>query len=842
MRAVRTDARVAIDGALTEEAWLAAPAFEQFVQSYPRSGDAPSERTEARILYDDDTLYIGVICYDEAPELVSGRLGRRDRVPASDTVSVELDTTHDHRSGYLFQINAGGVLADGVLFDDVQLSQEWDGTWRGAAHRRSDGWSVELAIPLRLLRFSSAPAQTWGVAVRRYISRRHENIDSALMPRDAGRRVSLFGHLTGLTDLRPRRQVALTPYLAARATLQPQYTDPSRPTPRLLGPSLDVGLDVNAALTSDLTLTATINPDFGQVDADRLVLNFSNFEVFFPEKRPFFTQGMDIFQPVGVQGGRSPQMLFYSRRIGLEAPILGALKLSGAVAPGWEVGVVDAFVAGAADPTKSAAYRGGVPIDEDDPDRRLRVHPRQPLHLGPNYELPAVAPEPRNFLAAVTRGQLTPTLTVGASVAASTPLSRPCSELAPAERPDGASDCTPAGGAGVAADWNLRSGDGEWSFLGQVDASRVSGSAYTARTLADGTRLAPGDLGVGTYMRAGKISGEPWRFEFSYEYSSPRLELNHTGFQRTQNEQALGFGYSFVRTSGFGPLRAVDIGLSLSSRWSTDGRSVPRGTGAVLSGEAVFANFYTAACELGVDFMRNDVREIGATGAPFERPTYGSLTCFASTDESRALSLSAIAFIGRTFSSGVSPSKYGGGAEVGLTWSPHPRLETELFVTQDADIDGPRWIGAPSPERALFAELDSRTLSVTLRQILVAAPRLTLQAYAQLFTGYGYFGSMYEAETAGDRRVELTDLRPYVADGGDQVGDPSFHIAALNVNLVGRWEIRPGSTLYLVYSRAQQRGPSDPSARLSQPLAPDALLDGPVTDLLLLKLSHQFRP
>ena len=172
---------------------------------------------------------------------------------------------------------------------------------------------AEFAIPLDFLRFPRAPTQEWGFFVRRTIHRTHQVFDSTLVPRSANGLVSRFGTLTGLDDLVPHRAFQLTPYATARLQLRPQIMDPVYPTPRLVEPSADVGADLRVGLTSDLTLNAAINPDFGQVEADQVVLNLSNQELFFPEKRPFFTQGLELFQPVGAEF-QTPMQLFYSRR------------------------------------------------------------------------------------------------------------------------------------------------------------------------------------------------------------------------------------------------------------------------------------------------------------------------------------------------------------------------------------------------------------------------------------------------------------------------------------------------------------------------------------------------
>ena len=320
IRAVRVSASPSMDGKLSEPQWLTAPVFDKFVQEFPEEGARPSERTEVRVLYDDDNLYVGIICYDSQPGQILRQLGRRDHIPASDTVGFAIDSGHGHREAFAFTVNAAGVLQDSLWFQDNQNSDDWDAVWDAAVSARPDGWSAEFAIPLNLLRFTDAPVQTWGFFVRREIARTHEVIDSVLIPRNANGFVSRFGHLSGLRGLKQKTDIEVTPYLAARGTLRPQFSDPSIPKPRLFDPSIDVGFDLKAAVTRGLTLDATVNPDFGQVEADQVILNLTNFEQFFPEKRPFFTHGLDLFQPVGGDVGHTPQTLFYSRRIGLITP------------------------------------------------------------------------------------------------------------------------------------------------------------------------------------------------------------------------------------------------------------------------------------------------------------------------------------------------------------------------------------------------------------------------------------------------------------------------------------------------------------------------------------------
>ncbi|HEX8112767.1 MAG TPA: DUF5916 domain-containing protein, partial [Kofleriaceae bacterium] len=402
---------IQVDGKLDEPAWQAAPVFDAFVQSYPKAGASPSERTELRILYDTDHLYVGVIAHDSHPELIDRRLGRRDSSFLTDNVQLIIDSTHDHRTAHSFTLSAGGVQSDGLFYDDRNFTSEWDAVWAGEAGALPDGWVAEFAIPLSALRFPEAPVQTWGFSVRRQIARLNEQIESVDNPRASNVTVSRLGHLTGMKDLRPHIAVELLPYVATRGVLRPQFSDPARPHPRLFEPSLDVGLDVKTAVTSSLVLNATLNPDFGQVEADRIIVNLTTYEVQFPEKRPFFTQGLELFQPLGSDTQPVPQSLFYSRRIGLTTPILGAAKLTGNVSDRVTVGAFDALVASPWQPQDEAA-----------PDRRFQFQLARPLHLGPNSALPGSPLPTTDFLAAVVRASVGPSSRVGGYVAAALPL------------------------------------------------------------------------------------------------------------------------------------------------------------------------------------------------------------------------------------------------------------------------------------------------------------------------------------------------------------------------------------------------------------------------------------
>jgi Domain of unknown function (DUF5916) len=816
--AARAAGPIRVDGRLDEPDWANAPAWSAFVQVFPRAGAPPSERTEVRFLYDDGTIYVGITCHDRRPEEIARPLARRDDLPPGDGVRVALDSLHDHRTGYSFAISAGGVLEDRLLFNDDEDSKDWDAVWLGATSTSGDGWTAELAIPLAELRLRGSGPRTFGVYVERTIGRTHEVIGSVLIRSSSGGFVSRFGHLElGAVD--PPLGVELTPYLAARAVMRPQFSDPARPMPRIVDPSADLGLDVRAPLGPGLTLTGAVNPDFGQVEADPVILNLTRFEPFFPEKRPFFLKDLDLFEP--LRGGDAPHQILYTRRVGLSAPILGAAKISGEAAPGWQLGVLDALVVGAS-----------APRDEANPDRRVEFHAEQPLRVAPNSALPAEPPAPRNFLAATLRRALGGSSSARLSAALATPLGPACTPEDEDAVPQPAR-CQPGGNA-AAADVDLRSRSGDYGFAGQVAVSQSVGGP-SERVLPDGTRLARGDAGVGTYGIVGKTSGEPLQADLLWEYAAPRFDVNATGFQPDQNVAALSPSLRFVRASeGIGGLRSFSARLSGRTAWSSDGRGLLREARASLDATAVTGGYHEVSCGGDVSGWTWDLREIVGSGLAYLRPASASASCTATTNRNRPVSLQVEANASRFFPAGLveGAGVWGGGGQAVAFLRPARRFETRLGAQVTQKIVPGRFIDEAEDGSFLFGDLLSRSVTLKLRQEIVATRALSFQLYAELFAALGRFQAYYTAPPPSSDRLHLRSLRPVPAPS-----DPhDFRLASLRVNAVVRWEYRPGSTLFLVYAR-QQDGERSLDARTRIDLGLDPLSSAPATDVFLVKVS-----
>ena len=360
--AQRRTTPISIDGRLDEPAWQTAPRQSGFTQRFPIDGGEAGFATSFAVMYDDDAVYIGVWCDDPEPTKIKNLLTRRDVDGPADAVLVGIDSYHDRRTGYVFQLNAAGVQRDMIVFDDSSQDDTWDAVWTGGSTVTARGWTAEYRIPLSQLRYAAGDANLWGFQVVRVIGRTSELDAWSPWPRSTPAVVSRFGTIDGIDHLTPARRLELLPYVTAGLERQP--IDSGDPLNKQYAPRGNVGLDLKYGLGPAFTLSASINPDFGQVEADPSQITLGPYELYVPEKRPFFLEGTDLFRlPLG-QNDNARETAFYSRRIGsapntdaldyryIDAPtstvIYGAAKLTGKTRGGWSVGLLDA-VTGSAD-------------------------------------------------------------------------------------------------------------------------------------------------------------------------------------------------------------------------------------------------------------------------------------------------------------------------------------------------------------------------------------------------------------------------------------------------------------------------------------------------------------
>src|SRR5688500_4314471 len=345
--AVRTSSPPQLDGQLRQAAWFSRPVARAFLQNRPSPGTISVQQTQVRVLYDDAAIYLGVRNVDTQPDSIVGRLARRDQAVQSDWFTVLIDSYHDRRTAFAFAVNPRGVKRDFTILGDEREDDSWDAVWEVATATDAEGWSAEYRIPLSQLRFAGGEeTMVWGINFARLIARRDElSYWSAISPTETGI-VSQFGELHGLRELRAPRGLEVQPYTVARATREP--AQPGNPFYRSTSLESSAGADIKYGIGSGLTLSATINPDFGQVEADPSEVNLTANETRFSERRPFFVEGTEIFDTWFPQA-------FYPRRIGAaprgrvtgqahftdipqQTTILGAAKLVGKTSGGWSLG------------------------------------------------------------------------------------------------------------------------------------------------------------------------------------------------------------------------------------------------------------------------------------------------------------------------------------------------------------------------------------------------------------------------------------------------------------------------------------------------------------------------
>lgn len=812
IRATRTPAAPRIDGRLDDPVWALAVPDDRFVQNFPHQSAAPAERTEVRVLYDDEALYIAVRCDDSKPDRIVERLSRRDRDTDADKIEISISSRNDSLTAYAFNINAAGVLVDAIRFDDTNYSTEWDGLWLGRVARDAGGWSAELKIPLRTLRYHG-DITAFGFQVRRLVQRDQEVDEWAPVPRTARGEVSYYGQLGGLYGLKTKRLFQLLPYAAGKLTLRTHQAPLDG-----LSPTAYLGADLKLGLTPALTFDLTVNPDFGQVEADQVVLNLTTFEVFYPEKRPFFLEGSHIFY--------TPFQQFYSRRIGRTPPepslsdpaalaeppaegrIWAAAKVTGHLTRRLSVGVLEALTA-----------------RQDATIVRAPGLPRQSLLVEPlsNFMVLRLKQE---FAHHSHVGLL------GTAVNRFEPPGAAAPMPAVDQCPDGNS---PASGLcthdayTLGLDTNVKTADGAWGAAAHLVGSAVAGGP--ARLLPDGVVIGPGDTGWGLKAEVGKYGGEHWLANINYSGRSPKLDLNDAGFLDRANAHRLHPQVSWRHTKPYGALLESGIGVGVSLLRTWDGSLLH--TIAGIGGSGRFSSFWQFGFDANWVFQMVDNRET-RDGAFTERAGGYSLSWWVKSDNRRRLT---VAFSGNANRVLRGHSLAG---ELTISLRPIPALELDLIPRAGWTFGDPRWYytaqNLDGSRSFFFGDLESESFDVTLRGTYTFTTNLTLQAYSQLFVAAGHYGRNTAASGRGDRPfLALSSFQDALRPAG--ASNPDFRRGALNINLVLRWEYRPLSTLLLVYTHAQQQAAYDPIEGYGR-LKLDRFGDAPSIDVLLLKLSY----
>jgi hypothetical protein len=835
----RASSAIRVDGVLDDSAWTTATVETDFRQREPDERAAATLPTEVRVLWDDDALYVAARMTDPFPDSIVALLARRDEMTPSDEFFVGIDGDRDRRTAFVFSITPRGTRTDVLIYNDNVRDASWDAVWEGAARIDAGGWTAEFRIPLTQLRArTDAP---WGVNFFRWIARRREDSQWSLIPRASPSWVAYYGDLRGVTPAASPRRIEVVPYTVARVTRSPG--DDGNPFHRRMQPGAALGADIKAGI-GPFTLTAAINPDFGQVEADASQVNLTAQETFLEEKRPFFVEGADLFDfSLGYFFGS--ERLFYSRRIGrkpqasvpgdpayVDEPdvttILAAAKLTGRTARGWSIGLLDAVTG------EERARLDG------DPNVPASV-PVEPLT---NYSVARVM---RDFNEGRT--------VIGAI---GTAMHR---QLDGAASFDEMRSSAYAGGFDARHRWGR---DGQYRIEGHVLASHVRGSALaiakTQRSSARYFQRPDADhleydttrnslSGAAAFAEVWK-SGGNWRWGASGRVVSPGFEANDVGYQPGSDfvSQASWIGYESYRRTRY--LRRWWSYFNTLGWWNTAGER--QGLRFFLNSEAELPNGLGMFLKLQHDLPGLSPTELRG-GPSLYRPARSLFFAEIWTNGARKVSGFVSATGSREEKDGVRTFTL----QPSVTWRPASQLQ----LTASPSITWLRnpWQFVDDPEEEgtahwVVGDLSQRTISMTARVNYTFTPDLSLQVYAQPFLSGGDFTDFRRVADARspDESARLASLPVdtprdarsprYAADLNGDGGvatpfdDPNFSAREFTASAVLRWEYRPGSTVFVAWSQA--RAANDPIAPFALGRDVKRLFAERPTNAVLLKVSY----
>jgi hypothetical protein len=778
--ATRAEVAPVIDGKDDDAVWRTAPPITAFKQWQPTEGKQPRFKTEAKVAYDAANLYVFVRAFDPHPDSIIRLLERRDSFTPSDMIWIFIDSYHDRRTGYEFGVNAAGVKIDQAVYDGGNEDGAWDGVWDAATRIDSLGWTAEFRIPLSQMRYSRDRSHIFGFTIDRDIYRYSERVSWPVFTQSKPDLISQLGILDGMDDLESPRRLEAMPYVVSKSA--------SQITNNAYGQKANVavGGDVKYRVASNLTLDATINPDFGQVESDPSVLNLSSYESFFDERRPFFVAGRGLFRfdvncsAVNCNG----ETLYYSRRIGRTpelagiygdtvplqpTTILGAAKLLGRFPHGTTIGVLDAM-------TERATSPGDTTFE---PRTNFTVVRATQDFRGGNSAIGGMFTAVNRSLDSWSSAYLPKTAYVGA------------------------------------LDFRHRLFKNNYEVSGSLDQSRVEGTpAVILSTQTDGVHNyqrpdanLPLDsnrtslTGNAEELKVGKIGGQHLLFETDYQRRSEGFEINDLGFLRRADQVSwntwVGFfdrherkyynrlqwnnnWWQYWTTAGL-PLEAAynsNIHITLKNNWSFH-------TGGTVG-------------QLGTTYDDRSARG----GPAIRQDPYVAPWLFINGNDRRAV----VPFMGVNYFRGDAGRNSSLNLNPELDYKFLGRFSSALIFNWSHNIADNQFYGNftdAGGTHYTFAHLDQHTTSVTARLNYTFTPDLSLQGYLQPFVSKGTYSNV--RQLSATPRADAYDDRyaPYINPA--VASDPGgFNFKAFQSNMVLRWEYNPGSTLFVVWNEGRQ--------------------------------------
>ncbi len=852
-----------IDGLINESSWDLVEWTGDFIENEPDENTPPGQKTKFKIVYDQKYLYIAYRCYDDEPDKIEKRLSRRDGF-AGDWVEINLDTYHDKRTGFSFSITAAGVKGDEFI---SQNGDNWDSSWNPiwytATNIDEEGWTAEVKIPLSQVKFGKSKEQVWGLQVNRRLFRKEERSVWQRIPQDAPGWVSEFGELHGLIDIEPQKQLEIQPFAVTQLDTYPKEEDnPFRDGDDF---ELNGGLDAKIGITNDLTLDLTVNPDFGQVEADPAAIALDGFQIFFREQRPFFVENKNIFD---YRFANNQDNVFYSRRIGrnpqgsiseidnefIDRPtnttILGAAKFSGKTKNGWSIGLLE-----------SVTSREVAKIEDENGNKREAIV--EPLT---NYMVGRVQKDfnKRNsFIGGIitaTNRDLGDTFNIDEE----DPDTDETSEVAGTRENNLNLLRKSAYSAGLDFKHNWK--DRKYFLEGNIVASHVEGSKEAieetqnelthlfqrvdaSHVEVDSNRTSL--TGTGGKLTGGKSGGGNWRYDAGVFWRSPELELNDIGFLRQADEirQFSSARYLFLKPTKL--YRRANINFNQFATFDFDGNY--NRIQYQLEGFINYKNNWWT--EVGFGHKPRIFTNTFLRGGPrwrFSDENFAYL--FFGSDRRKKFNFT-IGYDGsRAAQNSFSFNRY----VIRLRYQPfnsfsmslNPQFQQNPNKTQyvtEADFNG--------TARYITADIDQQTLSASIRLNYNINPNLTIQYYGEPFISRGRYKdfnyvnnavakNLSERVTLYDQnQISLVDDEYEIDENRDgtvdyTIDNPDFAFVQFRSNLVLRWEYIPGSEIFLVWSQGVT-GDGDSSNHLFRSLN-NQILDQQPENTFLIKATYRF--
>jgi len=779
--AVRAQTAPVIDGREDDAVWRAAVATGDFREFQPTEGKAPRFRTEFKAAFDDRNLYVFVRMFDAHPDSIMRALSRRDVRGPSDQIKLLIDSYFDRRNGYEFAVNPDGVKRDYAMYNDRDEDDSWDAIWDAAARVDSTGWTAEFRIPLSQMRFGKREGRTIGFGIWRDIERYKERVAWPTYSQSRNGLTSQLGHLEGVNVVSFPQRLEVTPYTVAKSTSRTTMVN-SRPTYDRVQQGT-MGADLKLGLGPNITLDGTVNPDFGQVEADPSVLNLSAFETFFQEKRPFFVEGTGLYQ-FGVNCNIvncSGEGLFYSRRIGREpslrdaygnessptsTPILGAAKLTGRMPSGLALGVLQAVT----------QHLNGTDSRTIEPQTSYTVlRAVQELRQG-KTTIGLVGTGVSRSLDQWTRNDLRRGAYVGGA---------------------DFSNKLPGGNYEVSGSVMLSRVDGTRNVIAATQLDQVHYYQQPdAGLVFDSTRTSLS--GDAEEIHFGKMGGGIVRFQSSYQRQSAGFEINDLGYLQRADEQSHATWFALQFRKPTKVYRSLQMNFNEWNFWTDRGMMTE--TGVNTNWHMNLQNNWWVHAGGTVNALAGSLCDRCSRGGPAVRRLPSMYPWFGFNGDDRKRIVPSLFFnFGRSLDGRTHSLNTNGGLDI----RPSSAIQASVGYSVTSSVDDEQWYGnfvTGTTTHYTFAHLRQWTYSLNTRASYTITPTLTFQLYAQPFVTKGAYSNVREL-TATPRADDFDDrYQPYAVPAGSRAG---FNVRQLRSNSVLRWEYRPGSALFVVWTHGR---------------------------------------